>query len=207
MENSVKKIVLASASPRRKELLETLGISFKVLVSNIEEKPIDGEVPGQYAARNAREKALAVVAQFPDQCQNSVVIGCDTIVVSVDGRILEKPSDKSHAISMLRELSGSRHTVISGLAFVCGDSQKILYETPVITEVAFREMSDPEITAYVATGEPMDKAGSYGAQGRAAVFIEGIFGSYTNVVGLPLCETAEALKAFGGIELFSAQKP
>ena len=170
-------IVLASASPRRRELLEQLGVPFEVHVSGLEEQPWPGEKPANYALRNSSDKARAVAALRPGR----VVLAADTIVVQGD-HILEKPVDAAHAFEMLKRLSGAEHEVITGICLLKGARE---IGDAVITRVWFRAMTDGEIRSYVATGEPMDKAGAYGIQGGAAAFVDRIEGSYTNVVGLP----------------------
>lgn len=203
MQKTYQGVVLASASPRRKELLENVGIFAKILVSNIVEERKQGELPAAYAARNAFEKAQAVTHRFPKECEGRVVVGCDTIVVTSQNIILEKPKDTADAIDMLQSLSGTSHFVLSGLALLGGQSGLPLFQTVVSTQVTFRPLLKSEIEAYVGTGEPMDKAGGYGAQGKASAFIQEIKGSYTNVVGLPLTETCLALRDLAGIEIFS----
>lgn len=184
-------IVLASASPRRSELLKQIGLSFTVKASNVEEK-VDAHLPPEVVAQQlARLKAHDIAQQCPDD----TVIGADTIVV-LDKLILGKPKDKDDAKEMLRQLSGSRHQVITGIAVInlTKGIEKCVSE---ITEVSFKHLSDAEIEAYVATDEPMDKAGAYGIQGRAAVFVPRIEGCYFNVVGLPLARLGQVLTEVG----------
>jgi septum formation protein len=180
-------IILASASPRRQELLRNAGISFTVQPADINETPLKGEVPRDCAERLAREKALAVSRENPEQW----VLGADTIVV-VDEAILGKPRDDEDAVRMLRLLAGRTHAVITGVCVVepVGSSQgsvagkiNTASETTLVT---FCGMSDEEIREYVATGEPMDKAGAYAIQGMASRWIPRIEGDYSNVVGLPV---------------------
>ena len=178
-------LILASASPRRRELLATLGIDFVVRIPEVDESLNPGEAPRSFAERLAREKAAAVAC-------NGVVIAADTIVVHA-GKILGKPSEMSEARGMLTTLSGQAHEVITGVC-VAGATRVEVFS--VVTKVKFRQLTDLEIAAYVATGEPMDKAGSYAIQGGAASMIRTIEGSYTNVVGLPLCELYEVLVSF-----------
>lgn len=185
-------IVLASASPRRRELLESAGVPVVILVSNIHEEARHGEKPAAYAARNALEKAQSVTREHQKTIAGAVVIGADTIVVK-DDKILEKPLDAADAVRMLKSLRNSMHEVITGYVLIDASSGTVLEHNTVSTMVTFRNLSDAEIEAYVATGEPMDKAGSYGAQGKGAAFVKRIEGSYTNVVGLPLSEVMEAL--------------
>lgn len=195
------KIILASASPRRRELLSSAGIAHEVLVADIVEIPRASESPETYAARNAFEKTLTVCSRHVPKGTNAVVLGCDTIVVK-DGDILEKPKDATEAKHMLKRLSGTTHTVVSGFCLIDGKDHQQLDAQIVKSIVTFRALSDTEIDRYIATGEPFDKAGAYGAQGRGAVFVEKLDGSYTNVVGLPLCQVVESLKSFANLNLF-----
>lgn len=172
-------IVLASASPRRQELLRQIGCAFRVVVSDAEELSGDGISPDRLAAENARRKAKDVAAK---EGGNVPVLGADT-VVAVDGMILGKPKDAADAARMLRLLSGRQHFVFTGIALAYKGE---VYEDVVRTEVWVDELSDGEIAAYISTGEPMDKAGAYAVQGRAAKYIPRIDGSFSNVVGLPL---------------------
>jgi septum formation protein len=166
-------LVLASQSPRRSELLRNAGISFRVQVADVDEMPLPNENPVDYVRRLARAKASAVPGEL--------VLGADTAVV-IDGEILGKPTDPSDAIRMLKLLSGRQHEVITG---ICLKGAKEL-EAQDITIVYFEVLSEEEILDYVATGEPMDKAGAYAIQGRASRFVKRIEGSYSNVVGLPI---------------------
>ncbi len=198
-----KKVILASASPRRRQFFTDLGISFSILVSGFEEKHIPGERPEEYVERNARQKAVSACQLCSSVEREGVVVGADTIVVSPEGHILEKPRDVEDAYRMLRLLSGRKHRVLSGFAIIDASSTRVLHSAVVQTAVSFRRIEEAEIRAYVATGEPLDKAGGYGIQGRAAVFVDTVEGSYTNVVGLPLCEIVDALKVHAGLRLFS----
>ena len=180
-------LVLASRSPRRAELLSSVGIKFQIRIADVDESVIPGEAPLEYVKRLAREKAVAVPAS-PDE----IILGADTTVV-VDGQILGKPEDAADASRMLRALSGREHQVITGVCVRRGDD---VQAGAVTTTVWFRTMSEAEIAGYVASGEPMDKAGAYGIQGLAAQFIPRIDGSYANVVGLPVhlvCDLLEGL--------------
>jgi septum formation protein len=178
-------LILASASPRRSELLQNAGISFQVDPANVHEQPLVGEVPIDYAKRLARDKARAVFARHP----NPVVLGADTVVV-VDEHLLEKPRDDEDAKRMLRLLSGRSHQVITGVCLLGRDFERIEAET---TQVTFGLISEPEIAEYVASGEPMDKAGAYGIQGMASRWAERIDGDYFNVVGLPVARVYRML--------------
>lgn len=181
-----KPLILASASPRRRELLQQIGLAFTVVTADIDETPLAGEHHASYTLRLADAKARAVLATHPD----AVVIGADT-TVAVGGDLLGKPLDADDAARMLRLLRGCGHQVTTGLAILTRDQTLTATET---TEVFFSDMTDDEIAAYVATGEPMDKAGAYAIQGRAAQWIPRIAGEYSNVVGLPLARVAELLK-------------
>jgi septum formation protein len=171
-------LILASASPRRAELLRNAGIAFTVEPAHVPEEPRPGEPPLKYAQRLARDKARAVFARYPDR----VVLGADTVVV-VDEHLLEKPCDEQDAARMLRLLSGRKHRVITGVCLVGSGHEETEAE---VTEVRFSVLSEQEIADYIATHEPMDKAGAYAIQGRASRWIERIEGCYFNVVGLPV---------------------
>jgi septum formation protein len=186
-------IVLASASPRRQELLRNAGIPFTVQPADINETPLAGESPRACAERLAREKALAV---WQNRSQD-YVLGADTIVV-VDGAILGKPRDRDDALRMLRLLSGRTHVVITGVCLVGPVSSNIQIAAE-ITFVTMCEVSDDEIRDYVATGEPMDKAGAYAIQGIASRWIPRIEGDYSNVVGLPVALVYAMLRERGAI--------
>ena len=183
-------IVLASASPRRQELLRQIGCGFRVVVSDAEELSGDGISPERLAAENARRKAEDVAAK---EGGNAPVLGADT-VVAVDETILGKPKDETDAVRMLRLLSGRQHFVYTGIALAYRGE---IYEGVVRTEVWVDELSEKEIEAYIATGEPMDKAGAYAVQGIAAKFIPRIDGSFSNVVGLPLHAVKELARKAG----------
>ncbi|MBZ2168485.1 Maf family protein [Marinobacter sp. F4216] len=182
-------VVLASASPRRSELLQQMGVSFTVQPADVDETPNSGERPDTYVERLAREKALAVFDDYPD----ALVLGSDTSVV-LDDRILGKPLDQSEARTMLKRLSGRSHQVMTSVALVSKSGCRALV---VVTDVEFRTLSEGEIDAYIASGEPMDKAGSYGIQGLGGIFVRELRGSYSAVVGLPLQETAGLLEQAG----------
>jgi len=189
------KIILGSSSPRRRELLSYLvdAKSFEVATPDVDEKKLPHETPKQYVRRNAMLKATAVSKKFSAAAgQRVLVIAADTIVV-FDDQVLEKPVDQKDAQRMLKLLSGSTHQVLTGLVVFEASVPKCK-EMVVETEVNFRTLSLAEIDGYIATGEPMDKAGAYGAQGRGSAWVRSIVGSYTNVVGLPLAELGEILK-------------
>jgi len=181
------RLILASKSPRRFELLKQLGLDFEVIPSKIEEDIIPGESPKEHVIRLADTKALDVGNQYPDDW----VIGADTIVY-VDGVILGKPTNRKEAIKMLRMISGKEHRVLTGISVRHYKKEKGECEA-VETAVKVKTLSPIEMEWYVNTGEPFDKAGGYGIQGIGSFMIESINGSYTNVVGLPLCELVEML--------------
>jgi septum formation protein len=181
-------LVLASASPRRRDLLEGAGLTFSVRPAAIDETPRSGEAPLPYVRRMAREKALAVNAG-----PGEVVLAADT-VVTLDGAVLGKPSDAAAACATLRTLSGRIHRVHTGVALRDGRHVHVRVTT---TSVRFRVLSDADVARYVATGEPFDKAGGYGVQGYGGALVERLVGSYTNVVGLPLAETLTLLARAG----------
>jgi septum formation protein len=185
-------VVLASGSPRRRELLEQTGLAFAVRVPGTDESVLPSENPREHAERLAVSKALAVAGEFPAH----VTLGCDTVVVVNGGTILGKPRDAADARRMLERLSGREHSVISSVAALWPE-QNIRRVVTVETRVRFKPLEKPEIDWYIDTGEPMDKAGAYALQGKAARFVEGIVGSHTNVVGLPLMETVLLLRSFG----------
>ena len=187
---SSKRIILASASPRRSELLESAGISILVVPADIPEEPLPEEAPAAHVLRLAREKAL-VVAGYTD---GELFIGADTVVVC-DEEIMGKPVDADDARRMLSALSGRGHEVITGFA-VHDRASGATHSDVVSTRVIFKPLTLAEIDAYIATGCPFDKAGAYAIQGGAAYMVRGIEGSYTNVVGLPLCEVVEVLRNF-----------
>lgn len=185
------RLILASASPRRRELLAQAGIEFTVETADIDESQLPGEDPVTYTTRLAREKAAAVLAKHSGE-SDVVVLGADTIV-TVDGLLLGKPKDADDAARMLRMLSGRPHEVVTGVALLSAAKTVSHAER---TAVFFRPMSEEEIAAYIATGEPMDKAGAYGIQGKAARFIPRIEGDYSNVVGLPVAAVSGMLTEF-----------
>lgn len=183
------KVYLASASPRRRELLAQIGVPVTQISCAIDESVRPGEVPLDYVQRVTRDKVLAGVAAAP---AGMVVIAADTAVVIAD-QILGKPVDRADGMAMLRSLSGNTHQVITAVAVARDTDVRV---QPVITQVRFRTLSDLEMADYWATGEPIDKAGGYAIQGLGAVFVAHIEGNYSAVVGLPLMETAQLLKQF-----------
>lgn len=183
------KFVLASASPRRRELLENIGLKFEIMADNSDEEFAENEQPFDTVKRLAKQKALNVAGKVQS---DAIIIGADT-VVSIDGKILGKPKDETEAEEMLSLLSGRRHTVFTGIAVIEKSSGRIVSDFEA-TDVKFRELSREEIKEYVRSGEPMDKAGAYGIQNLGALLIEGIDGDYFNVVGLPLCKLGIILK-------------
>jgi septum formation protein len=187
------RIILASASPRRMELLASAGIDFDVFAGNAPEDILPGEGPLDHVLRLARDKALEVAARSDGR----FFIGADTIVLC-DGEIMGKPKDAADAERMLRKLSGVSHAVITGFA-VYDKARDGLLSDAATTRVYFKHLRDEEISDYIATGCPFDKAGAYAIQGGAAHMVERIEGSYTNVVGLPLCEVVEALRKIGAL--------
>ena len=194
-------LVLASASPRRKELLASLGIDFQVVPSQAAEILLPNESPRQHVMRLSREKALEVAQR--KAVTGRWFLGSDTIVLR-DETILGKPTDTKDASAMLRSLSGRSHQVLSGYAIYDRSSETMEVEA-VTTRVRFKELTDQEIAGYIATGEPFGKAGSYAIQGIGAFMIPAIEGSYSNVVGLPLCEVVAALERLGALRLFARQ--
>ena len=181
--------MLASGSPRRRELLLLAGLEAVVRPADVDETQHDGEDPISYVVRLAKLKACAVPA-----AEDEVVLAADTTVV-LDGQILGKPRDAEDAVAMLQRLRGRAHTVSTGVAVA--QPSGAVAETVVTTDVVMAPISDAAIRAYVAGGEPLDKAGSYGIQGQAAAFVARISGSWTNVVGLPVVETLEMLRDAG----------
>lgn len=189
-------LVLASASPRRKELLSLLVKEFEVFPANIDETPYDQEIAEDYVVRMAMEKAVAAADKYKQKLDiNTTFIASDTSVV-VDGEILGKPTSFDDAKSMLRLLSGRSHQVITSLCLSNFNNEHVATKY-VVSDVLFRTISDVDIDQYWKTGEPQDKAGSYAIQGLGSVFVQSISGSYSAIVGLPLFETAQLLAQFG----------
>jgi septum formation protein len=183
------RVVLASASPRRRQLLNLIGIAHEVRPSNIDETLRPREAPRRHAERLAREKATTIAARDPDL----ITIGADTVVV-INRKVLGKPRDEAEAIHMLTQLSGRVHTVITAVAVARGRKLRSAIEE---VTVKFRRLREDEIKAYVATGEPMDKAGAYGIQGYGATIVEWIDGDYFAVMGLPLVRLTSLLRDLG----------
>lgn len=197
-----ERIYLASQSPRRRELLTQIGVRFEVLPfrsglradPEVDETPRTGEAAEDYVLRVARAKAehgarLVALRHLPSR----LVLAADT-TLACDGAIIGKPSDEADACAILRRLSGRSHRVLTAVAIACGERRATCLS---ISEVRFRPLTEQEIRRYVMSGEPFDKAGAYGLQGRAAIFVEAIEGSPSGIVGLPLCETALLLREFG----------
>lgn len=185
------QIILASQSPRRRELLTQMGLPFTVRVADIDEQLQRDLPPAELVARISAEKAAAVAAEVNDP--DALIIAADT-VVTVDGTVLGKPRDEADAKRMLSLLSGRAHRVFTG--FTLQQGARVVSHSEE-TEVHFRPLSDEEISAYIATGEPMDKAGAYGIQGRGSLLVRSLSGDYFNVMGLPVCALGQALKEFG----------
>lgn len=197
-----RKIILASTSPRRKAILRAIGLDFISMKPTIEEDKyissfLHNTKPIQIAINLSKEKAYDIMKRLKDRC---IIISADTIV-TLDNKIIGKPSDKEHAIKILKLLSGKTHKVITGVCVLSLPEQKATVFS-VRTDVSMLKMSDKEIQWYVKTGEPMDKAGAYGIQGLGSIFIKRINGSYTNVVGLPLTELIITLKRLKVIKMY-----
>ncbi len=187
-----KKIILASGSPRRRELLELTGLKFVVEPPDINESKNENETPREHVERLAQAKAASVAQGHPD----AIILACDTAVI-LNGRIvLGKPENKKDAKEMLEQLAGKEHTVVSAVAAIWLRKRR-QHVVTVETKVRMKQLEDWEIQWYLGSGEPLDKAGAYAIQGRGSIFIEGIVGSYTNVVGLPLMESVLLLRSFG----------
>ena len=197
----LQRLVLASTSPRRRELLESVGLSIEIMTPSADEDMLGGESPGEFASRVAFEKAASVSRGLDS---GSVVIGADTIVV-VDGEVLGKPADEPDAARMLGLLSGREHHVLTAFS-ILRPREELLHAEIVRTSVRVSELAASDIEGYIKTGEPMDKAGAYGIQGIGAFMVEGITGSYTNVVGLPVPEVLRALTKLGIVRLFGSDE-
>jgi septum formation protein len=185
----MQNLILASSSPRRKELLENLQLSFNTVSSDVDEQYDPKWKPDKVVMELALRKAKFVSEQYP----TSFVIGSDTVVVN-DNHILGKPENREAAFSMLKSLSGKTHSVYTGVALVTPTNERTFFEK---TDVVFWELSDEEINQYLDTGEPFDKAGAYGIQGFGSVLVKGITGDYFSVVGLPVSRTMRELKQAG----------
>lgn len=188
-------LYLASRSPRRRELLQQIGVDFQLVDAEVDETPLAAEEPARYVERMARAKARAGLAQCrsAEHSAHPVVLGADTAVV-VAGEIFGKPRDRSHGLAMLRRLADSEHQVLSAVCLTDGERERCELSA---TRIRFRTIEDRELAAYWDSGEPVDKAGGYAIQGLGAVFVEQLSGSYSGVVGLPLFETADLLRHFG----------
>ena len=190
---SSNQFILASASPRRREMLRSVGLNFKIIPAHVNEDYLEGESPRQHVKRLSREKAMVIARQH----QATWVLGADTIVV-IDGAILGKPANRNQAKMMLQKLSGHEHRVFTGYTIARMDSG-ICTTGVVQSAVKFKTITPDEMNWYIACDEPYDKAGGYAIQGKGAYFIQSIRGSYTNVIGLPLCEVLETLKKLNAI--------
>lgn len=187
--------VLASASPRRAELLQSAGFTFTVLPADVDESPLSEELPDDYARRIARAKAARVLSRVPP---DTLVLAADTVVVGANGRMMAKPADDAEAASMLRDLSGSVHEVHTAVVVARGGTT---FESLTTTRVRFKTLTEAEIDWYVRSGEAFGKAGGYGIQGRAARFIEWIEGSWSNVVGLPISTVYDLFQRAGATQV------
>jgi septum formation protein len=198
------KLILASASPRRAEILRNAGIQFEIRKTDVDESRIVGELPGDYVRRLALAKALSAATEYRDPLDETLILGADTVVV-VDADILGKPASQDDARSMLRRLSGRIHEVHTGLALLRkpGAEQRVVEE---ITRVHFAPLTDREIEDYTATGEPFDKAGAYGIQGIGGRYVTRIEGCYFNVMGLPLARLWSLLRELGWENSVGAQR-
>jgi septum formation protein len=187
----MKKIILASASPRRSELLKSMGFNFDIIPSDIDENIDDNLFSYEIIEKLAVEKAQNIAEQID---YSAIIIGSDTVVV-IDNKVLGKPKDKADAENMLKNLSGRIHNVVTAIAIIDSETKKIVVES-LTSKVKFRELSETEIKNYVNTNEPMDKAGAYGIQGKASIFVEYIEGCYNNIVGLSTYKLDLMLKEF-----------
>ena len=185
----MKKIILASKSPRRKKILEQVGLNFEVMVSDFDETKIKFKTPQEMVEKLSLAKAKLIAKKNP----GAIIIGADTTVI-FKKEIIGKPKSKADAFRILRLLSGNTHEIVTGFTVIKGSKSITKH---VISKVKFKKLSNAEIKAYVATGEPMDKAGGYGIQEKGGLFMENITGDYFNVVGLPIFALTEVLKEFG----------
>lgn len=189
-------IILASASPRRKEILENANVKFKIMSSDIEELTLDGESPCQMVMRLAFEKGIDIA----NKQKSDLVISADTIVV-LDNNVLGKPKDEKEARYMIESLSGKTHQVITGISLINLENNKKIIDY-VISNVKFKNLSEEDINDYISTNESLDKAGAYGIQGYGALLVEEIQGDYFNIVGLPISRLSDLLKKHFNINLF-----
>ena len=189
-------IILASASPRRKEILQNTNVKFKIMSSSIEELTLEGESPYQMVMRLAFEKGMDVASRQ----KSDLVISADTIVV-LDGIILGKPKDDIEARKMITSLSGRKHQVITGISLINLDINKKVIDY-VVSNVKFKHLSEQDINDYISTKESLDKAGAYGIQGYGALLVDEIYGDYFNIVGLPISRLSDLLKQHFNINLF-----
>jgi septum formation protein len=189
------RLILASSSPRRRYLLEQAGLKFTVIPSTVDESSVPADTPEDHVRLLAEAKAKEISESYPE----SWVIGADTLVL-IDGKILGKPDSPALARQMLETLSGKTHRVLTSFCVCCKSNGRIFFET-VESKVLFKALSDGEIDWYIRTGEPFDKAGGYAVQGLGSFFVKRIEGSYTNVVGLPICEVMEYLMSEGVVKL------
>lgn len=190
------EIILASASPRRKEILENTKLKFRIIKSEVEEVIVEGESPQQVVMRLSFEKCMDVASKH----ESSLVIGADTIVV-LDGMILGKPKDEDEAYEMLRKLSNNVHQVITGISLINLEGNKKIIDY-VVSNVKFKDLSEEDIKDYIQTNESLDKAGAYGIQGYGALLVDEIQGDYFNIVGLPISRVSDLLKKNFSINLF-----
>lgn len=195
----MKDIILASQSPRRRELLENIGLKFEIMVDNSPEDMSGILTISELVKKLSAKKAANVSDKLSGR--DCIIISADT-VVSIDDKVIGKPMDRKNSIDVLKSLSGNSHYVYTGITVLDNKSGKIVSDFEK-TEVTFRKLSDKEITDYVNTGEPMDKAGSYGIQGKASLFVEKIDGDYFNIVGLPICKLGKILKDEFGVNLIN----
>ena len=193
-QNNIQTIILASRSPRRVELLKQIGIDSIVRPADVDETPLAGEAPADYVQRVARQKVIEITKSLKSEYANLPVLAADT-TVALDGEILGKPENDADAVKMLQKLSGSKHAVHTAVAISFKGKVNVVLSS---TTVEMMPLTDGMISAYVATGEQRDKAGSYAIQGKAGAWIKHIEGSYSGVMGLPLYETAKLLRGLGG---------
>ena len=193
-QNSIQTIILASRSPRRVELLKQIGIDSIVRPADVDETPLAGESPADYVQRVARQKVMAIAKTLKSEYANLPVLAADT-TVALYGEILGKPENDADAVKMLQKLSGSKHAVHTAVAISFNGNVQVVLSS---TTVEMMPLTEAMISAYVATGEQRDKAGSYAIQGKAGAWIKHIEGSYSGVMGLPLYETAKLLRGLGG---------